>query len=362
MSEDQDKESKTELPTDKKQQDALEKGNAPVSREVAHAAFFATLLGVLITASGLAGSTAVVLRSFIERPGEFNIANASDVGLLIQALSMELAPAFALVVLVFLVAGVAATVVQTPPRIALDRITPKAQRISLKSGWQRITGAHGLAELLKGLLKILAVGVIGALYFWSERTEIVSSIDRPHTELPGAVTGALIAILWPVVIVSIVFAGLDILWTRWKWADDLRMTKQEVRDEARQQEGDPIVQSRRRAVSRARSRKRMMSQVANATLVVANPTHFAVAMRYVRSEGGAPVVVAKGADLVALEIRRIAEEKGIPVVEDKMLARSLFDAVKIDQAIPPVFYRAVAEILIVLQRGRNRQTLEALRA
>jgi flagellar biosynthetic protein FlhB len=132
------------------------------------------------------------------------------------------------------------------------------------------------------------------------------------------------------------------------------MAPQEIKDERRQMEGDPHMKARRRSIARSRSRQRMLKSVPKATIVIANPTHFSVALRYVRSEGGAPRVVAKGQDLIALKIRRIAEENGIPVIEDKALARSLYAKVKVDQMIPVEFYRAIAEILIRLQARRNR--------
>src|SRR5690606_31722062 len=135
---------------------------------------------------------------------------------------------------------------------------------------------------------------------------------------------------------------------------DLRMTRQEVKDEHKQIDGDPIVKARLRSLARDRSRKRMMAAVPRATMVIANPTHFAVALRYVREEGGAPLVVAKGQDLIALKIRQIAEENGIPVIEDKLLARSLYQSVEVDKLIPPEFYKAVAQIVFfLLSRGPN---------
>jgi flagellar biosynthetic protein FlhB len=131
------------------------------------------------------------------------------------------------------------------------------------------------------------------------------------------------------------------------------MAPQEVKDERKQSEGDPLVKAKQRSIARARARQRMISAVPRATLVIANPTHFAVALRYVRSEGGAPRVVAKGQDLVALTIRKIAEENAIPVIEDKALARSLYAKVEVDQMIPVEFYKAVAQILLRLQARRN---------
>jgi flagellar biosynthetic protein FlhB len=140
----------------------------------------------------------------------------------------------------------------------------------------------------------------------------------------------------------------DIVWSRIHWRSELRMTRQELKDELKQSEGDPLVKSRLRSLARDRARKRMIAAVPQATVVIANPTHFAVALKYERSKGGAPMVVAKGADLIALRIREIAGRHGVPVIEDKPLARALYDAVDVGNWIPPEFYRAVARILHLL--------------
>jgi flagellar biosynthetic protein FlhB len=134
------------------------------------------------------------------------------------------------------------------------------------------------------------------------------------------------------------------------------MTKQEVKEEHKQMEGDPKIKARIRTLGRERARKRMMAAVPRATVIITNPTHYAVALRYIRSEGGAPLVLAKGLDLVALKIREIGEEHNIPIVEDKPLARSLYDSVEVDQLIPPQFYKVVAEIIYYLHIRKMPRT------
>ena len=151
----------------------------------------------------------------------------------------------------------------------------------------------------------------------------------------------------------LVLAGADLTWTRIHWRRDLRMSRHEIKEELRQAEGDRLMKARFRSLRLARMRKRMLTAVPRATMVVVNPTHYAVAMRYLRSEGGAPLVLAKGVDLLALKIREIALEHNIPIIEDKPLARSLYDAVAVDAAIPPEFYRAVAEIVHMIQEKRS---------
>jgi flagellar biosynthetic protein FlhB len=157
-----------------------------------------------------------------------------------------------------------------------------------------------------------------------------------------------------VVATTAVLVGADLAWQRFSWRKDLMMTRQEIKDEHKQMEGDPLVKMRLRSLQRDRSRRRMMASVPRATLIVANPTHYSVALRYVREEGGAPVVLAKGKDLSALKIRFIGEQHGIPIYEDRSLARSLYASVEVDKMIPPEFYKAVAGIILFLgQRGKE---------
>ncbi len=154
-------------------------------------------------------------------------------------------------------------------------------------------------------------------------------------------------------VATLAVASADLVWSRLLWRRDHRMSKHEVKEELRQAEGDRMIKARLRSLRLDRSRKRMLSAVPRATMVVANPTHYAVAMRYVRSEGGAPIVLAKGVDLIALKIRAIAEAHDIPVVEDKPLARSLYAAVEVERPIPAEFYRAVAEIVHLIQQRKS---------
>jgi flagellar biosynthesis protein FlhB len=161
-----------------------------------------------------------------------------------------------------------------------------------------------------------------------------------------------------IVFVMGLIAAIDIVWSRFHWKQDLRMSKQEVKDEFKQSEGDPIVKSRLRSLARDRARKRMMTAVPRATLIIANPTHFSIALKYVREEDAAPVVLAKGQDLVALRIREIAAANGIPVFEDVALARSMYKQVSVDSVIPAQFYQAVAELvrIVYASKGRPRPT------
>jgi flagellar biosynthetic protein FlhB len=212
-----------------------------------------------------------------------------------------------------------------------------------------------MTEFAKSLFKLATIGIVVTLILQSQLLDIINTISIDSATIPEMILGIATRLFSTVAIAVLVLVGADVVWSRFHWRRDLRMSRQEVKDERKETEGDPLVRARLRSLALSRSRKRMMAKVPNATLVIANPTHYAVALRYVREEGGAPVVLAKGQDLIALKIREIAEEFSIPIVEDKALARSLYENVQIGKFIPPEFYRAVAEIVHFLQARAARR-------
>lgn len=346
MAESEDKDSKTEEPTEKKIRDAVDKGNVPFSREVP---IFASTLGMLVFLvfflPNSAGRFAETLKDLFEQSDGWQLNTGGDAMALFQMLFFAaggiLLPAFALL----MGFGISASVLQNMPSPVLDRIQPKLERISIIKGFGRIYGAKGFVEFGKNIFKIAAVSLIVAVVM---QTEFFRSLDfmfmDPMLVVPdmARMAGKVIVV---VLICTATLAVLDLLWTRYSWHQDLKMSKQEIKDELKQSDGDPIMKARQRSLARDRARRRMIADVPRATLVIANPTHFAVALRYVREEGGAPIVIAKGQDLIALKIREVAEAHGIPVFEDPPLARSIFAQVSVDNFIPPVFYKAVAELV-----------------
>ena len=193
----------------------------------------------------------------------------------------------------------------------------------------------------------------------SSHRDFINLLFMEPTVVPGMMQELIVRFLSGVTAAVVVLVGADLAWSRFSWHRDLRMTKQEVKDEHKQMEGDPMIKIRLRSLQRDRSRKRMIAAVPRATLIVANPTHYSVALRYVREEGGAPIVVAKGKDLIALKIRFIAEQNGIPIYEDRALARSLYASVDVDRMIPSEFYKAVAGIILFLA-ARGKQARPAM--
>lgn len=350
MAESDDKDSKTEEATEKKIRDAIEKGNLPHSKEMAiFASFAAILVFMVFFAMQSMGDLAVFLASFLERPEEWSLSTEPDVISLYGAVFRQVAGAVAALLILLVGAGVAASVFQNLPQFVGERIRPQASRISLAKGWNRMFGAQGFAEFIKSLAKVaFAIAVLMFTLSDEHRVLLNGMFTSPFAFLQ-VIRTSIVDILVAVVFVIGIIAVADLVWSRFHWRKELRMSKQEVKDEMKQSEGDPIVKSRIRSIARDRARRRMMTAVPRATLVIANPTHFSIALRYVRDENAAPVVLAKGQDLVALRIREIAEEHGIPVFEDVALARSMYKQVSVDSVIPPQFYQAVAELVRIVQ-------------
>jgi flagellar biosynthesis protein FlhB len=356
MSDNEDKASKTEEATEKKIRDAIEKGNVPFSKELPT---FASLVGlIVITSFFIVGGTvelASSLKTFIDDPGQWPLESSADVVQVFGTINLDVARLLLPAVLVLTVAGLASSLLQNTPRIVFDRIQPKLSRLSLSSGWKRLFGLQGWVEFSKGLFKFTALAVLALLLARAARYEVFNAMFMSPFALPELMQSMALQLFLAVVAAIVALVAVDVVWSRFFWRKELRMSHKEIKDEHKQMDGDPIVKARMRSLARDRARKRMMTRVPQATVVIANPTHYAIALRYVRSENQAPFVLAKGQDLIALRIREVAEKHGIPVVEDKLLARSLYDKVEVDQIIPPEFYRAVANVILYLM-SRGKQT------
>lgn len=356
MSDTEDKESKTEEPTENKIRQAIEKGNTPQSRELGT---FGPLIASLMVLTILSVSTlplANYLAGFIDRSGEWSLATGTDAAQILVEAMVQAGKLVLPCVAVLALAGILSAIVQNQPRVVLNRIQPQLSRISIGAGWKRLFGVKGLVEFAKVSLKLAIIAGISAYHIDAAKADWLKALFIEPARMPELILKACVQLFVLFIVTSALLVGADLLWARFTWRRELRMSRQELKDEMKQQDGDPIVKARLRSLARDRARKRMMARVPQATLVIANPTHFAIALRYVRSEGGAPVVLAKGKDLIALKIREIAESNGVPVVEDKPLARSLYDSVEVDKMIPPEFYRAVAQVILYLSsRGRIKQ-------
>ena len=349
MAEDSDKDSKTEEASEKKIRDTVEKGQLPFAREApVLASFLAILVFLMFFAQKSIAEMAGFLSIFMEKPEDWPLQNAQDVTLLLRIVAVEMAKAVFVLMALLVSAAVAASALQNMPRFVGERIRPQFSRISPRKGWQRLFGAKGFVEFAKQLGKLLFAGIILGFAMREALSKLLAGMITQPIAFGGVIEGIATDIVMWIALAMLMITGADVAWSRFSWLRDLRMTRQEVKDEMKQMLGDPLVRMRIRSVQRDRARQRMMSAVPGATLVIANPTHYSIALRYVREEHAAPVVVAKGQDLVALKIREIAEANGIPVFEDVALARSMYKQVSVDSMIPPQFYQAVAELVRVV--------------
>ena len=355
MAEQSEKDSKTEEPTERRRTQALEHQGGPFSREAGSAAVLLAVSLLLATSvPSLVGQTARQLAVFIEDPGGWRLENGADVILLLRAVLQAVSELLITFAGVVSAAAIAASVLQNVPKFMFDRIAPDMSRISIGAGIDRLFNIQGVIELLKGLAKVVLVG-LAAFWGLGGIATAFHALHAPPDVIPGLLGHLILRAIFISALLSTVVAAADIFFTRRQWVEQLKMTKQELKEEMKQSEGDPFLKARLRAIARARIKRRMMQNVPKATLVIANPTHYAVALRYVRGEDSAPRVLAKGQDALALRIREIAERHNIPVVEDKLLARTLYDATDLDQLIPPELYKAVAEIIIYLTKSRGGQ-------
>lgn len=345
----EDKDSKSEAPTEKKISDTLEKGNTPFSREVGNAsAILALVLIGYFYLPTMVGNSAAILGGMFANLSEWPLDNATDAAHLLnhtgRAMLLLLAP-FAATLVIF---GLAAALGQNRPRLVLTRIAPKFEKISPAKGMKRLIGREGFREFCKSMFKFTAAGVVALFVILSQSETVLSLIASDSLRLLGGLYTLFLQVALGVLATIAVLGAIDFIWVRKDWFDDLKMSKQEIKDELKQSEGDPIVKMRTRSVARDRARRRMMSQVAQASLVIANPTHFCVAMRYDPKIDKVPVVLAKGQDLIALKIREIAEQNAIPVFEDPPLARALHKVVRVDSELPVEFYVPVAKIIRII--------------
>jgi flagellar biosynthetic protein FlhB len=258
-------------------------------------------------------------------------------------------------------AGAAGNLLQTGLMFTPDKLKPDFGKLSPMQGLKRIFGLDGLIQFGKSLIK---VALTGAVAWWVVQPHL-SGLERLATVDPAAILPFLSDILRRLVFaimgLLLVITGGDWLVQRQRFLARMRMSKEELKEEFRNTEGDPHVKARQKQLRVERSRRRMMQAVPKATLVVMNPTHYAVALRYEQGEDEAPICVAKGLDALALKIREVAEENRVPVIEDPPLARALYATVEIDDMIPPAHYEAVAKIIgFILRQSRRRATARPL--
>jgi flagellar biosynthetic protein FlhB len=349
----QDDSQKTEEPSQRRLQEAREKGQVAQSREVQHwIVILGVALAIFIFASQVSNGTARLMLPFLERPEtipvDFDNLRQTFAGIAFGLIKIAVLP-----LLVLIVAAMAGGLIQTGFIFSAEQLTPKLERLSPIEGAKRLFSRKSFAEFAKNLAKLGVVGTVAVMVLWpmAQNAERLIGLDQ------GAVLGDLkhdsMKLLIALLAIMALVAALDYLYQWFEHRRQLRMTKQEMREELKQSEGDPLIKSRIRQLRMERARRRMMAQVPKADVVITNPTHFAVALKYEVGKMAAPVLIAKGADAVAFKIREIAGANRIPIVENPPLARGLFAAVELDEEIPAEHYKAVAEVIGYVMRLRK---------
>ncbi len=346
MAEDtQDQSQKSEEPTQKRLEDARKKGQLPSSREVNNwIMILAGTLVVMMLAPTMMRDLRVALVKFIEMPHAMRL-DTSQVREVVFDLFTDVGFILLLPMLILFGAALATGLIQNGLIIATDRMKPKLEKISLLKGVKRLFSMRSLTEFAKGVFKISIVGFVATLLMLPEFGRIEQIPGLALTEVMGYLHGLIGRLLIGVLAIISVIAALDFLYQKFEHLKQMRMSRQEIKDELKQTEGDPIIKQRLRQIRQDRARKRMMAAVPEASVVITNPTHFAVALKYEMDEMTAPVLVAKGVDHLAFRIREIAREAGVPIVENPPLAQALHAGVEVDGEIPAEHYKAVAEII-----------------
>jgi len=354
LSEESDQSQKTEEATPRKLMDAREKGRVMTSQEVSH---FAIMIGGALIAGlfapFMAGNIFAAVGGLFEKFHTVRIDSAT-IGEVFADVFLQIAIGIGPAILVLMALAVFFKLIVGGVVFSAHSLIPSVARISPIKGFGRLFSLKSLIEFSKGLLKLAVVAAIVGTVAIPElsRVELLMQMDISAT----AEETRLIILQMFVAAIFVVggIAGLDYLYQRYEFLKQMRMTKQEVKDEVKQTDGDPLIRGRLRQIRAERARERMMAAVPTADVVVTNPTHYAIALKYEAETMAAPKVVAKGVDDVAFRIREVANDNDIPIVENPPLARALFAAAEIDDEVPPEHYKAVAEVISYVFKLRNK--------
>ena len=346
---------KTEMPTEKKRRESREEGQVAFSKELSSAALLA---GIVLT---LIASSPLILNSFRElmtgiflQMGKFEELTINSIYSLSGEIISTMLPAFSPFIAVIILVAILSSVIQVGIQITFKAITPKFNKISPLTGLKRLFSSQSLAEFLKSMTKMIIVGFVGYITYMTKITELNGLIVSTPEEILEYNFVVVAEVAGKIVLALVAIAIFDYLYQRWHHEKQMMMTKQEVKEETKQTEGDPQLKARIRQIQREMSNARMMQEVPKADALIVNPTHFSVAILYDRDVMIAPEVTAKGVDHMALRMRTVARENNVPILERPELARDLYANVEIGEGIPERFYKTVAEILAYVYRLRKR--------
>jgi flagellar biosynthetic protein FlhB len=336
---------KTEEPTAKKLEESRKKGDVPLSREMNHwVMLLAGTILIIALAGPMMSAMSETMKLLIKNSWQLHGASGG-IGRVLSALFTDVMIALLLPVLFLIIAAILGPFIQVGPLFAPESIQPKLSKISVIKGFGRLFSLRSIFEFLKGILKICLIGAISFILLYPFFDTIDHLVGLPIPYMMEEMRVMFFRMMAGVLVVLFILAVMDVVYQRMEHMKKMRMSRQEIKDEHKQTEGDPQVRARLRQLRMQRAQQRMIQNVPNADVVITNPTHFAIALQYDPETMDAPVCIAKGVDEVAARIREVAKDNDIQLVENKLLARALFDTVEIDDVIPIEHYQAVAEII-----------------
>ncbi|MBF0342093.1 MAG: flagellar biosynthesis protein FlhB [Magnetococcales bacterium] len=356
MADDADDESKTEDPTGKRLGDARNKGQVANSREVGTALLLLGATGVFYFHGGAFWNALQEKMRFFLGGAISDDLTRQGITVLMDGILVGMLVDMAPFLIVFIFAALFASVIQNGFLFSLEPLAPKFSKLNPWSGLKRLLSKRSVVDLFKSVLKMSVISLVVYRSIMGDLNEIMGWTATSIEHVTVALGVDSLAVLWKVSLAFLAFALFDYLYQQHEHTKALRMTKQEVKDELKQMEGDPLVKSRIRQIQREMAQRRMMAEVPKADVVITNPTHVAVALMYQQGKMGAPKLTAKGRGHVAARIREMARSHGVPIVENPPLARTLFKDVDLDRMIPHELFKAVAEVLAYVYglRGQRR--------
>ncbi|MBU1295854.1 MAG: flagellar biosynthesis protein FlhB [Gammaproteobacteria bacterium] len=353
MAENEDGSEKTESASSKKLQDARNKGNLPRSKDLSSALLLIVAAATIYGTGTLLVRDLAVLFDFnflVERADVFDLSRM--VFHLYESV-VAMMDSMVLLMAVLAVAGIVGSIALGGLNFSWEPLTPKLSKMSPIAGLKRMFSVQSLVELFKSIAKVTLVGIVSVLvvnYFLPE------TLGLTFQSIELAIAHGIDIVIWSFVFVTLalaLIAAIDVPFQVWSHKEKLKMTKQEVKDEYKQQEGDPLVRGRIRQMQRQAAMNRMMSDVPSADVIITNPTHFSVALKYDQTGGAAPVLLAKGGDFIALKIREVGNHYDIPVIQSPALARAIYHHTKIGDEIPQGLFKVVAQLLAYVYQLRN---------
>ena len=352
MADEKDDTERSEDPTQKRLDEALERGDVAKSQEVN--TWFVLAAGTLILLSfsgSMSSGVTAILTGLMSNAHQIPVDGRGLVRTM-QALGLGTIAAVALPFLLLVLAAIVGNMVQHRLVWSAESLKPKLSKISPAAGFKRLFSKIAIANFIKGLVKLTLIGAVMAVILWPKRNQLDGLVTMDPAVVLGLTKTLSLEMLGTVVAILAIVAAADYLFQYRQWFERQKMSVRELKEEFKQTEGDPAIKAKIRQLRQNRARKRMMAAVPKASVIITNPTHYAVALQYDRGMN-APVCLAKGIDTIALKIREVAAEHNIPVVENPPLARALHATVEMDQEVPPEHYRAVAEVIGYVMRLRG---------